>query len=109
MICLICGNTCLVFIPIFGESKIRLFHLISALTDASSGDLKLVSLGFPPACAAASEDTEEKLEEDDEADDEDDQDEPDHVQQVVLHEGEIEGGGPDDRWVMLRIRTWIVG
>ena len=69
----------------------------------------LVSLGFLPACAAASEDTEEKLEEDDEADDEDDQDEPDHVQQVVLHEGEIEGGGPDDRWVMLRISTWIVG
>ena len=52
-----------------------------------------VSLGFLPACAAASAETENELDEDGEADDEDDEDEADHVQQVVLHPRELEGGG----------------
>ena len=46
-----------------------------------------------PLWTAASEETGEDLDKDDEADEEDDQDEADHVQQVVLHPRELEGGG----------------
>ena len=55
----------------------------------------LVSLGFPSG-TAASEETEGNLDEDDEADDEDDEDEANDVQEVVLHPGELQGGGPGD-------------
>ena len=52
-----------------------------------------VGLGFLAAWAAASAETEKKLDEDGEADHEDEQDEAEHVQQVVLHPGELQGGG----------------
>merc|ERR1719341_3069945 len=55
--------------------------------------IMLLNLGFLPACAAASAETENELDEDGKADDEDDEDEADHVQQVVLHPRELEGGG----------------
>ena len=55
----------------------------------------LVSLGFWLPSTAASEETEEKLDEDGEAGEEEDEDQPDHVQQVVLHPGELEGGGSE--------------
>ena len=68
--------------------------------------LMLVSLGFPSG-TAASEETEGNLDEDDEADDEDYEDEANDVQEVVLHPGELQGGGPgDDHGCELGGRDW---
>ena len=65
----------------------------NVLTSALAKDVSiLVSLGFPRPWTAASEETEEKLDEDGDAGEEEDEDEPDHVQQVVLHPRELEGG-----------------
>ena len=75
---------------------------ISSLANDAS---MLVNLGFLLPSTAASKKTEEKLDEDGEADEEDKQDEAEHVQQVVLHPGELQGGGSggNGEWVtMLR-------
>jgi len=67
------------------------FPNFSTSSLANDGSM-LVNLGFPRPCTAASEETEEKLDEDGDAGEEEDEDEPDHVQQEVLHPGELEGG-----------------